>query len=141
MGQIFTTQKPEITYNQKLLNFFIYMNIIIFSYKMLKVYSNRRLIRSEVVTTYIDLDHVIGLETVKDELRQYMDFIKNSEKYKVWDVKIPRGILLSGPPGTGKTLLVKAIAKSLDIPIIAVSGAEFVEKICRSWCSTNKKII
>ena len=128
MGQIFTTQKPEITYNQKFINFFIYMNIFIFSYKILKNYSPKRIIRSKVDIDDVILDDIIGLESVKDELRQYMDFIKNSGKYKDWDVKIPRGILLSGPPGTGKTLLVRAIAKSLDIPIIAVSGAEFVEK-------------
>ena len=55
------------------------------------------------------LDKIIGLESVKDEIKYYMDFIKNSKKYKDWDVKLPKGILLAGPPGTGKTLLVKTL--------------------------------
>lgn len=73
------------------------------------------------------LDDVIGLESVKEEIRYYMDFIKNREKYKEWDVKLPKGVLLAGPPGTGKTLLVKTMAKKLDIPLISASGSEFIE--------------
>ena len=73
------------------------------------------------------LDAVIGLESVKEEIRYYMDFIKNREKYKEWDVKLPKGILLAGPPGTGKTLLVKTMAKKLDIPLVSASGSEFIE--------------
>jgi cell division protease FtsH len=73
------------------------------------------------------LGEVIGLESVKDEINYYMDFIKNSEKYKDWNVKLPKGILLAGPPGTGKTLLVKTLSKKLDIPLITASGSEFVE--------------
>ena len=74
------------------------------------------------------LDKIIGLESVKDEIKYYMDFIKNSDKYKEWNVKLPKGILLAGPPGTGKTLLVKTLSKKLDIPLITASGSEFIEK-------------
>ena len=73
------------------------------------------------------LDEVIGLETVKEEIKYYFDFINNGDKYSNWDVKIPRGVLLVGPPGTGKTLLVKTIAKNSGIPVIHTSGSDFVE--------------
>ena len=73
------------------------------------------------------LSKIIGLESVKDEIRYYMDFIKNKDKYAEWDVKLPKGILLAGPPGTGKTLLVKTLSKKLDIPLITASGSEFIE--------------
>ena len=56
-----------------------------------------------------------------------MSIINNKEKYQKLKVKIPKGILLVGPPGTGKTLLVKSVAKKLDIPIISMSGSEFIE--------------
>jgi len=74
------------------------------------------------------LDKIIGLESVKNEIKYYMDFIKNSKKYKEWNVKLPKGILLAGPPGTGKTLLVKTLSQKLDIPLITASGSEFIEK-------------
>ena len=73
------------------------------------------------------LDKIIGLESVKDEIKYYMDFIKNKDKYKEWGVKLPKGILLAGPPGTGKTLLVKTLSKKLDIPLITACGSEFIE--------------
>lgn len=75
----------------------------------------------------ITLDNIIGLESVKHELKYYIDFIKNKEKYNKWNVKLPKGILLVGPPGTGKTLLVKTLAKEVSIPVIHMSGSEFVE--------------
>jgi len=73
------------------------------------------------------LDAVVGLEGVKEEIKYYMDFINNENKYSKWGVKLPKGILLAGPPGTGKTLLVKTMAKTLDIPIISEAGSSFVE--------------
>ena len=75
----------------------------------------------------ITFDDVIGLETVKKELRYYLDFIKNRDKYLKHDVQLPKGILLVGPPGTGKTLLVKALASEAGIDLLQTSGSEFVE--------------
>ena len=74
------------------------------------------------------LNKIIGLKTVKEEIKYYMEFINNSDKYIDWEVKIPKGILLAGPPGTGKTLLIKTLAEELDIPLITASGSEFIEK-------------
>ena len=81
------------------------------------------------------LDKVIGLESVKEELKYYMDFINNKKKYIKWGVKLPKGILLAGPPGTGKTLLVKTMSNELDIPLISTSGSEFIEK----WVGVGAK--
>ena len=75
----------------------------------------------------IELSNIIGLESVKNELKYYIDFIKNKNKYEKWNVKLPKGILLIGPPGTGKTLLVKTLATEVSIPVIHMSGSEFVE--------------
>merc|ERR1711871_1810898 len=75
----------------------------------------------------ITFDDVIGLETVKKELKYYIDFIKNRDKYLKHDVQLPRGVLLVGPPGTGKTLLVKALATEAGIDLLQTSGSEFVE--------------
>ena len=73
------------------------------------------------------LSEVIGLNSVKEELYYYFDFINNAKKYKDWKVQIPKGVLLVGPPGTGKTLLVKSIAKNSGIPVIHATGSDFVE--------------
>ena len=73
------------------------------------------------------LKNIVGLKSVKNEIKYYMELINNKATYINWDVKLPTGILLAGPPGTGKTLLVKTMAECLDIPVISVSGSSFVE--------------
>lgn len=87
-----------------------------------------------------DLSNVVGLKSVKEELRYYFDFINNSDKYKKWGVKLPRGILLVGPPGTGKTLLVKSLAKEIGVPVIHASGSEFVEMYVGVGASRVRKL-
>ena len=86
------------------------------------------------------LKKVIGLESVKEEIKYYMDFINNKSKYKEWEVNLPKGILLAGPPGTGKTLLVKTMADNLNIPIESMSGSEFVEMYVGVGASRVRKL-
>ena len=88
----------------------------------------------------LTLDDIIGLESVKEEIHYYLDFIKNRDKYKQWNVKLPKGILLIGPPGTGKTLLVKTLAKEVEIPVIHASGSEFVEMFVGVGASRVRKL-
>ncbi len=71
---------------------------------------------------------VAGLEEIKEELQETIDFINNSNKYKKMGAKIPKGILFYGPPGTGKTLLAKAVAGETNSSFLYASGSEFVEK-------------
>ena len=76
-------------------------------------------------TTFRD---VAGLDEVKEELFEVVDFMKSPEKYIKMGAKIPKGILFYGPPGTGKTLLASAMAGETDSSFFNVTGSEFVEK-------------
>ncbi|TCO73666.1 cell division protease FtsH [Marinisporobacter balticus] len=71
---------------------------------------------------------VAGLDEVKEELAEIIDFIKAPHKYHKMGAKIPKGILFYGPPGTGKTLLAQALAGETDSSFFPTSGSEFVEK-------------
>lgn len=76
----------------------------------------------------VSFDDVAGLDEIKEELHEVIDFINHSEKYKKMGAKIPKGLLFYGPPGTGKTLLAKAVAGETNSFFIYSSGSEFVEK-------------
>ncbi|AOA64531.1 mitochondrial inner membrane m-AAA protease component [Komagataella phaffii CBS 7435] len=70
---------------------------------------------------------VAGCDEAKEEIMEFVQFLKNPKKYEKLGAKIPRGAILSGPPGTGKTLLAKATAGEAGVPFLSVSGSEFVE--------------
>jgi AFG3 family protein len=71
--------------------------------------------------------HVAGLENSKEEVMEFVEFLKNPKKFQKLGARIPRGALLVGPPGTGKTLLAKAVAGEAGVPFLSISGSEFVE--------------
>lgn len=71
--------------------------------------------------------HVAGMTNAKQEVIEFVDFLKNPEKYKKLGAKIPKGALLVGPPGTGKTLLAKAVAGEAGVPFLSISGSDFVQ--------------
>ncbi|KAF7436682.1 AAA ATPase afg3 [Pleurotus ostreatus] len=70
---------------------------------------------------------VAGMDEAKEEVMEFVQFLKDPAKYEKLGAKIPRGAILSGPPGTGKTLLAKATAGEANVPFLSVSGSEFVE--------------
>jgi len=75
----------------------------------------------------ITFNDVAGLEEVKEDLQEEIEFLRNPKKFSSIGAKIPKGVLLVGPPGCGKTLLAKAVAGEAGVPFFSVSGSEFVE--------------
>ncbi|MDI6861503.1 MAG: ATP-dependent zinc metalloprotease FtsH [Caldisericia bacterium] len=75
----------------------------------------------------VTFNDVAGLEEVKEDLQEEIEFLRNPRKFAALGAKIPKGILLVGPPGCGKTLLAKAVAGEAGVPFFSVSGSEFVE--------------
>ncbi|MCL4478256.1 MAG: ATP-dependent zinc metalloprotease FtsH [Deltaproteobacteria bacterium] len=75
----------------------------------------------------ITFKDVAGVEEVKSELQEIIDFLKNPKKFTRLGGRIPKGVLLIGSPGTGKTLLARAIAGEAKVPFFSISGSDFVE--------------
>ena len=75
----------------------------------------------------VTFEDVAGMEEVKQEVVEIIEFLKDPRKFTRLGGKIPKGVLLVGPPGCGKTLLAKAIAGEAGVPFYSISGSEFVE--------------
>ena len=49
----------------------------------------------------------------------------------------PRGVLLYGPPGCGKTFVVRALASTGQLSVLAVKGSELMDK----WVGSSEKAV
>ena len=87
--------------------------------------SKAKLVQPE--TTDVTFADVAGIDEVKEEVEEIIDYLKDQKRFAVLGAEIPKGILLVGAPGTGKTLLAKAIAGEAHVPFFFISGSDFVE--------------
>ncbi|XP_077842935.1 mitochondrial inner membrane m-AAA protease component paraplegin isoform X7 [Macaca mulatta] len=77
----------------------------------------------------VSFKDVAGMHEAKQEVREFVDYLKSPERFLQLGAKVPKGALLLGPPGCGKTLLAKAVATEAQVPFLAMAGPEFVEVI------------
>ncbi len=90
--------------------------------------------------TSISFADVAGLEEVKEELTEVVEFLRNPKRFEKLGARVPKGILLYGPPGTGKTLLAKAIASESGAQFYSQSASAFVEMFAGLGASRIRKL-
>lgn len=82
-------------------------------------------------------DKVIGYESIKNELMQVVDVIRDLDRYKALGARVPNGILLSGAPGLGKTMMARAFIedcglKSYEVKRTATTD-DFIDELNRTF--------
>ena len=83
---------------------------------------------------------VAGVEEVRAELMEVVDFLRDPKRYEALGARVPKGLLLYGPPGTGKTLLAKAVAHESGANFYAASAASFVEMFAGLGAARIRKL-
>ena len=83
--------------------------------------------RYEASDKPVTFKDVAGLEGVKADLGEIVEFLKDPSRFEKLGGRVPKGALLIGPPGTGKTLLARAIAGEAGVPYFSVNGSEFIQ--------------
>lgn len=75
----------------------------------------------------VTFDDVAGLDEVKEEVRDIIEYLSNPQKFRSFGIRPPKGVIFIGPPGSGKTLLAKAIANEAGVPFFYEVGSSFIE--------------
>jgi len=99
----------------------IFIAIIYIGYTKVTGKKNFKVVRN-VKTKF---DDVVGMEKLKDDMKQIVDIMKNQEKYAKKGIKAPKGIILEGKPGNGKTLFARALAGEMKINFIPTKATDF----------------
>src|SRR3989449_954043 len=104
---------------------------------MPRVRPNRVDSRSKSSVTW---DDVAGVEEVRGELMEVVDFLRDPARFERLGARVPKGLLLYGPPGTGKTLLAKAVAHESGANFYSASAASFVEMFAGLGAARIRKL-
>jgi ATP-dependent metalloprotease FtsH len=84
-------------------------------------------VMSNVSKPNVKFDDVVGAKNAKEELKFFIEYLKNPSEYAESGLRAPRGVLLYGPPGTGKTMLAKAVASEAGVTFISAEGNQFIK--------------
>jgi vacuolar protein-sorting-associated protein 4 len=76
----------------------------------------------------ITWDDIIGLENVKDLLRDTVQLPLEMPQIFYGNRQPPTSLLLYGPPGTGKTHIMKALAKQSNLTFFPITTASIISK-------------
>jgi cell division protease FtsH len=85
-------------------------------------------------------DDVAGVEEVRAELEEVVEFLREPKRFERLGAKTPKGLLLYGPPGTGKTLLAKAVAHESGANFYSASASSFVEMFAGLGAARIRKL-
>lgn len=85
-------------------------------------------VMSNVSKPNVKFDQIIGAENAKEELRFFIDYLRDPKQFADSGLRAPKGVLLYGPPGTGKTMLAKATACEAGVTFISAEGNQFIKK-------------
>lgn len=76
-------------------------------------------------------DDIIGNDVALEQLRDAIQApVKHKDLYEAYDMRMPKGAMLSGPPGCGKTMFARAAASEMKrlygttTEFISISGSE-----------------
>ena len=94
----------------------------------------------EDIETNVKFEDIAGIDEIIYEVNEYVDFLKNPEKYESAGANIPAGCLLYGEPGTGKTMIAKAIAGEAGVPFLSCSASQFIEMFVGLGASRIRKL-
>lgn len=94
--------------------------------KLTQLFKNSSI--SGTVTSDVKLADVRGIDEIREEIEEIVEFIKDPVRFQSRGAEIPKGVLMTGPPGTGKTMLAKALSNEAGCNFYYYCASEFEMK-------------
>src|SRR6266700_2511257 len=141
LHQAFVAMRDFVVNWWPLLGISFYILLLYIFWRMLQLMP--RVKPAEVDTrskTAVTWDDVAGVDEVRAELQEVVDFLRNPRRFERLGARVPKGILLHGPPGTGKTLLAKAIAGEAGASFYMQSASAFIEMFAGLGAARIRKL-
>ncbi|MGO8769686.1 MAG: AAA family ATPase [Mycobacterium sp.] len=92
----------------------------------------------ELTVGNVTLDDVGDMADAKQALTEAVLWpLQHPDTFSRLGVDPPRGVLLYGPPGCGKTFVVRALASTGQLSVLAVKGSELMDK----WVGASEKAV
>lgn len=82
----------------------------------------------ELVDSNVPIDHIGGLDDLKEYLKKKADIFQNLSAALKFGVTIPKGVFLVGMPGCGKSLCAKAAASTFGVPLLKLDMGSMMGK-------------
>ena len=122
------TVKEESTQNSisfvfDIIFYLFFFGVVVFA--VTKLYSTSSKTFKLVRNTKTKFSDIAGMDTVKKEMMQIVEILKNSSEYSKKGIRPVKGVIFEGKPGNGKTLFAKALAGEAKVNFIATKGADF----------------
>ncbi len=96
--------------------------------------------RYDTTTKPVTFADVAGLEGVKNDLQEVVEFLKNPQKFARLGGRIPKGILLFGPPGTARRCLPRSCWRS-RCTVLFDQWFGVYSDVCRCWCESRARSV
>ena len=75
----------------------------------------------EGINSDLTLKNIIGYSNTQDEVKRYVEYLKNPEKFKNLNINLGKGCVLFGPLGSGKRTIVHAVASEAKVNLFEIS--------------------
>ncbi len=92
----------------------------------------------ELTVGNVTFDDVGDMADAKQALTEAVLWpLRHPDTFSRLGIDPPRGVLLYGPPGCGKTFVVRALASTGQLSVLAVKGPELMDK----WVGSSEKAV
>ena len=97
--------------------------------------------RYEAVAQPVTFQDVAGLEGVKSDLEEIVEYLRNPEKFQRLGGRVPKGVLLNGPPGNRQDVAGSSGGRRSQRPVLFRQRLRVHPDVCRCRSQSSAGLV